>query len=264
MRRLAKLLSPLLALALLTPAAHAAIKSETITYHHGDAELQGYLAYDDAISGKRPGVLVVHEWWGLNEYAKKRADMLAEMGYVAFAADMYGKGLVTTHAKEAKGWMEQVTSNVENWRARAVSGLEVLKNHPLVDSHKLAAIGYCFGGGTVMQLAYSGADLAGVASFHGPLPPPPETVTAIKPKVFVAHGNADGFVPPERIAAFRAGMERLGADWFMLVLGGAKHSFTNPEADQAGMDGLAYNAAADRRSWAMLKEFFSEIFPPQP
>ncbi|MGF1546781.1 MAG: dienelactone hydrolase family protein [Thiotrichales bacterium] len=241
--------------------AQAAVKSEKIEYRDGDAQLTGYLYYDDAVQGARPGVMVVHEWWGLNDYVRKRAEMLAELGYVAFAADMYGAGKATEHADEAKGWMQQITANQAQWQARAMSGLAQLKKSPLVDPGKTAAIGYCFGGATVMQMAYAGADLKGVASFHGSLPPATdEQGKHIKSRIFIAHGAADSFVPAERVQQFQAALEKAGADWQFVSYGGAKHGFTNPGADKMGMDALKYDASADQRSWAQMQLFLKEIF----
>jgi dienelactone hydrolase len=254
--RLASLL-----LAILPFAAGAAIKTETIEYKDGDAVLKGYLAYDDAIEGKRPGIIVAHTWWGLNDYVKKRAEMLAELGYVAFALDMYGDDKITEHAPEASGWMKQITANVDAWQRRAQAGLDVLKTQDRVDGDKLAAIGYCFGGATVMQMAYAGADLDGVASFHGSLPPATEEQQKrIKASILVAHGDADAFVPPERIAAFKAALEASGADWEMAVYGGARHAFTNPGAGSYGIENLKYDPKADARSWALLQSFLKEVF----
>jgi dienelactone hydrolase len=245
----------------LSAPALAVMHQETVTYQDGDVTLQGYVYWDDAFSGKRPGVLVVHEWWGLNDYAKLRAEMLAEMGFVAFAADMYGDGRITRHAEDAKGWMQQITANVDAWQRRALLGLEQLKAHPQVDEAKLAAIGYCFGGATVMQMAYAGADLKGVMSFHGSLPPATaEQASQIKARVLLAHGDADPFVPPERVQAFKAALSDAGVDWEMVIYGGAKHGFTNPYADGYGIDGIAYQEAADRRSWLLMLAFFDEIF----
>jgi dienelactone hydrolase len=251
-----------LLLSCLPLSALAELKTETITYQDGGTTLKGYLAYDDSITEKRPGVLVVHEWWGLNEYAKQRAEMIAELGYVAFAADMYGDDKVTEHAADAKGWMQQITSNVDAWRARAEAGLDVLKRQEQVDPDKLAAIGYCFGGATVMQLAYGGADLDGVVSFHGSMPPAPEGVK-IKPAVLAAHGYDDEFEPPERVAAFQKSLEAAGADWQLVIYGGAHHGFTNPNADEYGMENVEYNAKADRRSWELMQSFLSEVFEDQ-
>jgi len=250
-----------LLLSLLPWAAGAAVKTETIEYKDGDTPLKGYLAYDDAIEGKRPGVIVVHAWWGLNDYAKKRAEMLAELGYVAFALDMYGDDKVTEHAPEASGWMKQITAHVDAWQRRALAGLDVLRAQERVDGDKLAAIGYCFGGATVMQMAYSGADLDGVASFHGSLPPATEDQQKnIKASILVAHGDADAFVPPERVAAFKSALAASGADWEMVIYGGARHAFTNPDAGSYGIDNLKYDPEADVRSWALLQSFLQEVF----
>jgi dienelactone hydrolase len=188
--------------------ALAEVRTKIIEYKDGEATLKGMLAWDDATSGKRPGVLVVHEWWGLNDYAKYRAKRLAEEGYIAFALDMYGDDKVTKHAEEAGAWAKQVAGNIEGWRARANRGLEVLKEQPQVDASNVAAIGYCFGGSTVMQMAYAGSDVKAVVSFHGSLPPAGEEVTSIKPRVLVAHGRDDGFIPAERVIAFQDALDR--------------------------------------------------------
>jgi dienelactone hydrolase len=241
--------------------AMGAVKTEVVDYKDGDTSLRGYLVYDDAQQGKRPGVIVVHEWWGLNDYAKHRAEMLAELGYVAFALDMYGDEKVTEHAKEAQSWMMQITENQDAWQRRALLGLDVLKGQEQVDGDKIAAIGYCFGGATVMQMAYAGADLDGVVSFHGSLPPAAEEqAKAIKSPILVAHGEADGFVPAERVAAFKAALDAVGADWQLISYGGARHGFTNPSADDYGIDDVSYDPKADSRSWAAMQTFFDEIF----
>jgi dienelactone hydrolase len=246
---------------LLSGSASALMQQEEIKYKDGDVELKGYLFWDDAFSGRRPGILVAHEWWGVNDYAKLRAEMLAEMGYVAFAADMYGGGKKTRHADEAKEWKMQVTAKTELWQRRANLALEQLKSHPNVESTKLAAIGYSFGGATVMQLTYSGADLDGVVSFYGSLPPAtPEQAAKVKARVLVAHGDADSFVPPERIDAFKKALSGAGVDWEMNIYAGARRGFTNPYANGYGMDGLAYNENADRRSWLRMLAFFEELF----
>jgi len=177
---------------LLETAAQAKVITQSVAYQHDNVTLEGYLAFDDSIKGKRPGVLVVHEWWGLNDYARKRAAQLAGMGYVAFAVDMYGKGKVTSHPNEAGEWMKEITSNVETWGRRAMAGLQVLEKDPRTDPNRIAAIGYCFGGATVQQLAYSGANLRGVVSFHGsPLPPTGDQAKKVKAKILICHGAAD-------------------------------------------------------------------------
>ena len=241
--------------------APAGVQSESVAYRDADATLRGYLVWDDSVQGKRPGVIVVHEWWGLNAYARKRAEMLAKLGYVAFAADMYGEDKVTEHAEQASEWMKQITANVERWRKRALIALEILRKHELVDPSQIAAIGYCFGGATVMQLAYAGADLNGVVSFHGSLPlPTNQQAAAIKAKVLVAHGYADGFIPAKRVADFKAALEKAGVDWQLHVYGGAKHGFTNPNAGRYGIENVRYDETADRRSWQAMQLFFREIF----
>jgi dienelactone hydrolase len=207
--------------------------------------------------------MVVHEWWGLNDYARMRARMLAELGYVAFAADMYGDDRVTEHAPDAQGWMKQITANVDAWQRRALKGLEVLRESERVDPVRLAAIGYCFGGATVMQMAYAGADLDGVVSFHGSLPPATEEQQAlIRTHVLIAHGDADSFVPEERIDAFTAALDAAGVDWEMDIYGGARHGFTNPEAAKYGIENVQYDAVADRRSWERMRDFLAEVLAP--
>ena len=241
--------------------ASAEIRSEAISYQDGGANLTGHLYWDDSIEGKRPGVLVVHEWWGLNDYAKWRAGQLAEMGYVAFALDMYGDNKVTTHPAEAQEWMSANTANLDGWRQRALTGLEQLRAHSLTDTSRMAAIGYCFGGATVMQLAYAGADLKGVASFHGSLPLPNDgEVNNIKGRVLVEHGNDDAFIPAERVEAFKAAMNDGGVDLRFHGHDGARHGFTNPDAASFGIDNLKYDAAADESSWRSMQQLFEEIF----
>jgi dienelactone hydrolase len=239
----------------------AKILTKTVPYRHGSMELEGFLAYDDAISGARPGVLVVHEWWGLNAYAKHRAEQLAALGYVAFAVDMYGKGKVTTLPNEASEWAKQATGDVSLWQQRALAGLEAFKTEAVLDTRRIAAIGYCFGGSTVQQLAYTGADLKGIVSFHGSLlAPTDEQSKQIKAKLLICHGAADALISQATLQDYLAVLGKSGLDWQMLILGGAKHGFTNPDADQAGMAAVGYNQLADLRSWRVMKDFLSEIF----
>jgi dienelactone hydrolase len=247
-------------LALGSATVSAQVQDKTIEYQDGDTALRGHLYWDDRFEGKRPGVLVVHEWWGLNSYARMRARMLAESGYVAFAPDMYGDDKVTEHANEAKAWMEQITSNLDAWQQRAKLGLEQLKEQDQVDPSRLAAIGYCFGGATVLQMAYAGMDVKGVASFHGSLPPATaEQQQNIKAKILVAHGAADSFVPAERVDAFIQALDAAGANWEMDIYGGARHSFTVPDAERKGIDNLKYDPQADRRAWQRLIGFLGEL-----
>lgn len=238
--------------------ARAAIRIEPVEYKQGDTTLRGQLAYDDAAKGKRPGVLVVHEWWGLNDYAKSRAKMLAEAGYVAFALDMFGEGKTTEHAEEAGKWATAVAQNRQVGIDRFNAAHELLKKNERVDANHIAAIGYCFGGGTVLTMALSGADLDGVASFHGSLPQEPAAgkVTA---SILVCHGAADSFISAEQVATFQKNLADAGADWEFISYSGAKHAFTNPDADKRGMPPLAYNAKADKRSWRALLEFLAEV-----
>jgi dienelactone hydrolase len=241
--------------------ARAGLHTEPIEYKHGDVVLEGYLAYDDSTQDKRPGVLVVHEWTGHNPYVRKRAEQLAGLGYVAFALDMYGKGVQAKDAKEAAQLASTYKNDRKLMRARANAGLDVLRKQPLVDTERLAAIGYCFGGTTVLELARGGADLAGVVSFHGDLATPtPEDARNIKGKVLALHGADDPFVPPAVVAAFEEEMRKGGVDWQLVAYGGAVHSFTNPGAGNDNSRGAAYNEKADHRSWEAMKVFFAEIF----
>jgi dienelactone hydrolase len=245
----------------LAATAQAQLHTETVEYKHGDTTLKGYLVYDTTMNGKRPGVLVVHEWWGLNDYARRRADMLARLGHVAFAADIYGDGFNTTSADEAGKRSGEFRNNRPFGRERLTAALNVLRKHELCDPKRVAAIGYCFGGTCVLELARSGADIAGVVSFHGALNTPnPADAKNIKCKVLVCHGANDGFVPAEEVAAFQKEMRDAGVDWQMIFYGGAVHSFTNPDAGKTGLAGVAYNERADKRSWEAMKSFFAEIF----
>ena len=250
-----------LALVLIGTAGQAKLLRKAVIYQHEGEKLEGYLAYNDSFKGKRPAVLVVHEWWGLDDYARRRAEQLADLGYVAFALDMYGKGKVTTHPAQAGEWMKQINSNVQKWQQRALAGLEVLRKHPKVDTSRIAAIGYCFGGATVQQLAYSGADVKGVVSFHGSLVPPVGVQTEnVKASILICHGAADPFVKEGQIESYISAMEKSGLDWQMIIYAGARHGYTNPAADKVGMDALKYSKSADQRSWAHMKVFFAEIF----
>ena len=239
----------------------AKLVARPVAYTQDGVQLEGYLAYDDAAAGKRPGVLVVHEWWGLNDYVRGRAEKLAGMGYVAFALDMYGKGRETAHPDQAGAWMKAVNSNRDLWLKRALAGLEVLKKQPQVETAHLAAIGYCFGGATVQVLAYSGADLQGVVSFHGSLiPPTPDEGQRTKAKMLICHGALDPFNKPEALTDYVQALNATSIDWQLIVYGNTRHGFTNPDAAKFGMDALAYNPDSDRRSWQEMTFFFNEIF----
>ncbi len=241
--------------------ANAKVVTQAVPYLHKDAKLEGYLAYDDSIEGKRPAVLVVHEWWGLNNYVRGRVEQLAALGYVAFALDMYGKGKVTKHPNEAGEWAKQIRSSVHLWQQRALAGLEVLKKDPRTDTKRIAAIGYCFGGATVQQLAYSGAEIGGVVSFHGSLVPPSKNMLReVKAKILICHGAADPLVDPQAFMTYMDTMRVSGLDWQMIIYADARHAFTNPDADKIGMAALKYSQSADQRSWDHMKLFFKEIF----
>ena len=245
----------------LTINAQAAIHTENVEYKHGDDVMEGYLAYDDAVTGTRPGVLIVHQWMGLTPYEKKRAEQLAELGYIAFAIDMYGKGIRPANREEAAAQAGKIGGDYLLQRSRAQAGLDVLKKHELTDTSRVAAIGYCFGGKTVLELARSGADIAGVVSFHGTLnTSAPAQPGAIKAKVLVLHGHDDPHVTPDGVLAFQKEMTDAGADWYMTIYGGAVHSFTQKEAGDDPSTGSAYNKKADKRSWKAMKSFFKEIF----
>ena len=259
--RMKKMIFLVMVLVWIPSTVWGGIVTKTISYEHGGKQLEGYLAWDDAVAGRRPGVLVVHEWWGLNDFARKQAEKLAALGYNAFALDMYGKGKVTAHPEEASEWSKKVTGNIESWRKRALAGLEVLRKDRRTDKNRIAAVGYCFGGSTVQQLAYAGADVLGVVSFHGSLVAPPEDVTGgDTAKILICHGASDPMTKKSSIPGYISAMEKSGIDWQLVMYGGAVHSFTNPGADAAGMDGVAYSESADRRSWQHMQVFFDELF----
>ncbi len=243
---------------------HAAIIGEEITYQSDGQTMQGYIAYDDQFKTKRPGVLVVHEWWGHNSYARKRADMLAELGYVGFAIDMYGDGKKTHHPKEAGAFSKAVKSNMPMAEKRFHAAQTLLSQHNMVEPKSIAAMGYCFGGGIVLEMARRGADLKGVASFHGSLKTStPADKHTIKAKVLVANGASDPFVKAEDISNFHQEMKQANVSYQLFNYEGAKHSFTNPEADQFAQQfnmPLGYNKQADEQSWQALQRFLNEIF----
>jgi len=254
--------SVLLAAMVWTGVAHAAIQTRTIDYSENEIDLEGYLAYDDAVAGKRPGVLVVHEWWGVNDYIRGRARQLAEQGYVAFAPDIYGKGIRPPTMAVAGETATVFLNDRALLRARAQAGLEVLRRQENVDPSRLAAIGYCFGGAAVLELARSGAEVLGTVSFHGILTTPhPEDARNIKGKVLVLTGGDDPNVPPDQVDAFEKEMRDAHVNWQVNSYGGAGHGFTNPANGTDPSRGIAYNAQADRRSWAEMRMLFDEIFP---
>ncbi len=263
-RRLVVFTVMAVALAVTANPTAAAVAGREVEYTAGGATLKGYLAWDGALSGKRPGVLVVHEWWGHNEYARRRARMLAEMGYAALAVDMYGDGKTAAHPEDAGKFAGEVMKNAEVMKARFLAGLDYLTAQPQTDPGRVAAIGYCMGGAVVLNMARAGLDLRGVASFHGSLG---AAFTAqpggVKAKVLVMNGADDTFITAEQIAALKKEMADAGADFRFINYPGAKHSFTNPDADEFakkfGMP-IAYNAEADRLSWEELTGFLKNAF----
>ncbi len=255
------LLASMITLAGFSTSALGALKTETVEYKQGDTPLEGYLAYDDAIKGKRPGIVVVHEWKGLNDYAKRRSEELAQLGYVAFAADIYGKGVRPQDVSEAAAISGKYKSDRSLLRARVNAALDVLKSQPNVDGSKLAAIGYCFGGTAALELARSGADIKGVVSFHGGLSSPtPQDAKNIKARILALHGAADPFVKSDEVAAFEKEMKGAGVSYRLIKYPGAMHGFTNPDNKGTNPPGALYNEAADKASWQEMQKFFKEIF----
>ena len=233
-------------------------ESVTLPDNLGTATLYSNSSSD----AKNAGVIVVHEWWGLNQYAKDRARMLADLGYTAIAVDMYGHGKVAEHPNDAKGFMEAAMANPEKVNARFNAAKEILKDQTQVDKTRVYAMGYCFGGAVVLNQARMGNELAGVASFHGNLSAAVEAKpNDIKAKILVAHGGADPFVPATQVTSFVEEMLNLGADFQLLNFPQAKHSFTNPDATEKGKKyelPLAYDKDADTESWSAFLDFIDE------
>jgi dienelactone hydrolase len=239
--------------------ASAAVKSRVVEYEANGVPLQGYIAWDDAAKGKRPGVIVVHEWWGHNAHARHAADKLASAGYVAFALDMFGKGKVTTHPDSAEAFVAEAMKDADAIPTRFTAALALLKADPHVDVSRIGAIGYCFGGAVVLGMARAGEDLKAVGTFHGALATQhPAEPGKVKAKLLIQTGAADPIVNADAVAAFEKEMKAAGANYRVISYPGAKHSFTNPDADKAGMPALAYNASADQKSWAELLKFFKK------
>jgi dienelactone hydrolase len=250
-----------LAVALFGHRAEAKVHTQLVEYKQGDAVLEGYLAYDDAFKGKRPGVLVVHAWMGLDDNARRRADMLASLGYVAFAADIYGKGVRPRDRDEAGKLAGKYKGDRKLLRDRVNAGFAELVKQANVDAAKTAAIGYCFGGTTVLELARSGASVAGVVTFHGGLDSPaPADAKAIKGKLLVLHGAADPYEKPADFAAFQKELADAKIDWQLVEYGGAVHCFTDKGAGSDASTGCAYDPTADARSWTAMRTFFDELF----
>jgi len=251
----------------MTSVVKADILSEVVNYQIAGQSFQGYISYDDAIKGKRPGVIVVHEWWGHNAYARKRADMLAKVGYTAFALDMYGAGKLADHPDDAHKFMQATLADINVAEARFNVAKKLLQQQPTVEANKIAAIGYCFGGGTVLHMARVGMDLAGVVSFHGSLATKMLAQKGyVKAKMLVLNGADDPFVTTEQISALKQEMKAADADLEFVNYPGVKHSFTNPEADDFGERfnmPLVYDASADKDSWQRMQVFLEQVFSQQ-
>ena len=241
--------------------SNAKLHTETVAYKDGTTDLEGYLAYDDSIQGVRPGIIVVHEYWGLVDYTRMRTEQLAKLGYIAFAIDMYGKGVRPKNADEAAAQSKIYYSDRELMRRRALAGLDEFKKNKFVDPNKIVAIGYCFGGGVALEMGRAGYPLIGIVSFHGNLSNPnPDDAKNIKCKVLACAGGSDPFVNRQAREAFEDEMTNAGVDWHMDVYGGAVHAFTNPAAGNDPSKGAAYNEKADKRSWQAMLDFFNEVF----
>jgi len=248
-------------LMMLAATGSAQILDQDVEYQDGNTSLERYMAYDQSKSGKRPGVLIVHQWMGLTDYEKMRARQLADLGYVAFALDMYGKNSRPKNMEDAAEQAGKYRNDRELMRKRAAAGLEELRKMGVCDTDNIAVIGYCFGGGVALELARSGADVKGTVSFHGNLDTPnPDDAKNIKGKILVQHGGADPRVPQKQVLAFWDEMEKADVNWQMKVYGNAVHAFTQKSAGNDPSRGAAYNQQADRRSWQSMQNFFDEIF----
>lgn len=239
------------------------INGKEVAYSTESTQLKGYIASDTNKEGKRPGVLVVHEWWGHNDYVRKRADMLAELGYVALAVDMYGDGKQAAHPEDAGKFAGQVMSNIDEAKARFEAAMEILKNDPNVDSEKIAAIGYCFGGSVVLSMANAGYDLDAVTAFHSSVQLPIQPVDNVQTKVLVQNGADDPFISAESKEAFKTSMETAGIEYEYIDYPGAVHGFTSPDADELGKKfelPLAYQKEADEASWQKMLGLFNTVF----
>jgi dienelactone hydrolase len=239
------------------------IKEENITYVADGITLSGFVAYDSNVKGKRPAILVVHEWWGLNDYAKSRARQLASLGYIAMAVDMFGNGKVAADPKEAQELTGPFYKNPQLGKTRLDAAIKKIKEYPQADAANVAAIGYCFGGAVVLNSAKLGADLKGVVSFHGGLAGVPANRNLLKAKVLVCHGGSDKFVSQHDLDAFKHQMDSIGARYSVKVYAYATHAFTNPDATAIGKQfnmPIEYNAEADKNSWNDMKTFFASLF----
>ncbi len=244
--------------------AKAGVKTQTVAYTVGNEKFTGYLAYNDATSDKRPGIIVVHEWWGHDAYARKRAEMLAKLGYTALALDMYGTGKLASHPKDAQSFMMAATKSVDQMKSRFLAAYDLLKKHNTVETTKIAAIGYCFGGNVAINMALAGVDLNAAVAYHSTLTQwVKRTPKDLKTKIRVFNGADDPFLNKSTIDAFDAVMKASGADYKHIYYPGVVHSFTNPGATEKGKKfklPLAYNAKADKDSWQETLKLFREVF----
>jgi dienelactone hydrolase len=247
-----------------TESSKPDLVEEEITYTSDSTTLKGFLVYDNSVKGKRPGVLVVHEWWGLNDYAKRRARMLAELGYTAFALDMFGDGKTATHPEDAQNFASYIMTNMNVGEKRFLAAYHLLKDQETVDPNNIAAIGYCFGGGVVLHMATKGIDLKAAASFHGGLNAVvPVSKGEVEAFILVCNGADDPFTTPEQIETFKVEMDSANVQYEFINYEGAVHSFTNPGADSVGKKfnmPLAYNEKADKESWQELLKVLNKVF----
>lgn len=247
-----------------TTALRAEVIGKTVEYTADSVTLKGYLAYNNSLSGKRPGVIIVHEWWGVTDYPKKRAEMLAKLGYVALAADMFGDGKVADNPTDAQKYAGESMKDMAVLKAKFLAAVEVLKKNEHVDPTRIAAIGYCYGGGVVLNMARAGVDLKGIVSFHGSVATAqPAQKGQVKAKILVCNGGADKFVSKKDINSFKQEMKNAGVDFKFISYKGALHAFTNPAATELGKKfnmPIAYNEKGDMGSWREMKKFFKKIF----
>jgi dienelactone hydrolase len=239
------------------------LKEETVTFNADGATLDGYIAYNDSIKGKRPAILVIPEWWGMDDYTRKRARMLAQLGYVAMTVDMYGDGKVADNLDSAKAYSNPFYAHPEKGKIRVDSAIAKIRTLDVVDPNAIGAIGYCFGGGVLLNTVRLGDDLKGIVSFHGNLIGVPARKDLLRTKILVCHGNADQFVTPKDVAAFKKQMDSIGASYTFIGYDSATHAFTNPAATANGKKfnlPIAYNAKADTASWEAMKNFFVTLF----
>jgi dienelactone hydrolase len=255
------IVSLMVACMLMPVAAGAAVKTKEVQYKQGDTLLKGFLAWDESAKGKRPGVLVIHEWWGLNEHAREQAIRLAKAGYVGFALDMFGNGKVARHPQDAQAMAAEANRDPQVVKARFEAGLAQLKKNPHVDTARIGVVGYCMGGSIALAMAGAGEDLDAVGTFHAGVQNVPQVKKGdVKARILVNTGADDPMAPAGRLDALKQAFADAGARIEVISYPGAKHAFTNPAADKVGMPALAYNADADKKSWENTMKMFKETF----